>query len=209
MRDGTRRGARFLTAGSRRRFDSVFRSLWQRKIYHLATGTVLVAVIATLPQAWLLGLGVSWLVLFGMVSRRLSTAVLGLLVVNLVSGSRLVTLGTAAAFVAGDGMSALVGTIWPVGRWSWNPRKTMSGSVAFAVFGALALAVVVGMVASPDVGRLAVLSVLPAVAGAAAEMSPWGSVPDLRDGAPDDNLAVTLVTGGVLGLLLAVLGITG
>jgi len=190
-------------------YDIVFRNIWLRKSYHLAAGVVLIVCITKLPRPWLLGLGMTWLIVFGILSRRLSTAMLGLLLVNLVSGSRLVTLGATVVFVAGDAMSALIGSLLPVGRWPWNPKKTFSGSLSFVVFGALALAAVMWHTAGTTPSRLILLSLLPAVAGAVAEVAPWAAIPDLRDSTPDDNLAVTLASGGVLAVLVRVLGVAG
>lgn len=187
----------------------MFRNIWLRKTYHLITGAVLLTCIAKLPRPWLLGAGVTWLVVFGLLSRRLSTAVVGLLIVNLLSASRLVTLGAAVVLVAGDAMSAVVGTALPVGRWPWNPRKTVAGTVAFLVFAGSALALLLWRMIDPPASRLAIVSVLPALVGAVAELTPWAAVADLRDAAPDDNLAVTVSAGGTLALLLVLLGFTG
>jgi dolichol kinase len=175
----------------------------------LIIGAVLVAAIFMLPRPWLLGAGVTWVVVFGLLSRRLSTAVVGLLIVNLLSASRLVTLGAAVVFVAGDALSALVGTAFPVGRWPWNPRKTASGSVAFLVFGGLALAWLLWQMTGMPATQLVIGSVLPALVAAIAELTPWVAVADWRDAAPDDNLAVTVAAGATLAVLLALFGIAG
>jgi dolichol kinase len=121
----------------------------------------------------------------------------------------LVTLGAAVVFVAGDAMSALVGTAFPVGRWPWNPRKTVSGSVAFLVLGGLALALLLWRMTGMTATQIVIGSVLPSVVAGVAELTPWVAVADLRDATPDDNLAVTVSAGATLAVLLALFGIAG
>src|SRR5262245_56710032 len=101
-------------------FDKVFANVWLRKRYHLIAGGLLVIGIAVLDTNWFSAFCVMWILLFGAISKRVSTAVLGVLLLSVLSNSRFTTLGAAIIFVIGDGMAALVGTACQGQKWPWS-----------------------------------------------------------------------------------------
>jgi dolichol kinase len=140
-----------------------------------------------------------------MVARRVSTVLLGLLILNVLSNSTLTTFGAAIVFVVGDGVAALAGTAFGTTRLPWNDEKSIAGSAAFLAGSSLAL--LGALYASMPLGmaQLALLAVVPSLAGCLAEALPFGLVRDIRDGKADDNLAVVLSSGAVLHLLIGLL----
>jgi dolichol kinase len=203
--DSLRVGARPMTVWleqSRLLFDECFGSLWFRKAYHFIAGGVLVAAIASLPTPWFRAFCLLWLGAFGFVSRRVSTSVLGLLLLNVLSGSRIATLGTAVIFVIGDGLAAVMGRALGTRKLPWREDKTVVGSLAFFVGASLAMLGFAWTVMHPTPGNMLLLSVLPSLAGCLAEALPFTLIRDIRDAAPDDNLPVVLSSGAVLHALL-------
>ena len=126
---------------SRRLFDTVFRNVWLRKTYHLLVGSVLIATVVILDRAWFLVFCLLWLAVFGILSKRVSTSVLGLGLLSLLSNSKLSTLGAAVIFVVGDGIAAVVGVAFGMRRWPWGGGKTVLGSLAFLVSASIAMGV--------------------------------------------------------------------
>jgi dolichol kinase len=168
----------------------------------LIGGGVLTATIPLLGNDAFSLLCVFGLALFGMAARRISTVLLGLLILNVLSNSTLTTFGAAIVFVVGDGVAALAGTAFGTTKLPWNDAKSVVGSASFlagssvALLGALYTSMPLGMV------QLALLAILPSLAGCLAEALPFALVRDIRDGKPDDNLAVVLSSGAVLHLLI-------
>lgn len=98
----------------------------------------------------------------------------------------------------GDGMASVVGRGLGGPRLPWNPRKTLSGSLAYFLFGGLGAAILLvhtlGEQGEPVVGSwLLGVSLATALLGAAIESLPLGI---------DDNLSVPLLCAPVMyGLL--------
>jgi uncharacterized protein (TIGR00297 family) len=131
--------------------------------------------------------------------RRLTSGIVlyPLMVVGLllVFGDRLDIVAAAwGILAAGDGMATLVGRRMPIARLAWNPRKSLGGSLAFAVFGGMAASglawwcrdTVIPPAYSwyPLVGGFAAAAI-----AAAIETIPVGV---------DDNLSVTVSAASVL-----------
>ncbi len=94
---------------------------------------------------------------------------------------------------AGDGIATLAGRAIGGQRWPWNPRKTVSGSLAFATFGAVAGVFLAWWcrAVTPEVPVIFALGVPPVAAAAAALVE---TIPVKLD----DNLSVAATAGGVL-----------
>ena len=112
-------------------FDRIFDCIWFCKTYHLIAGCLLAAAILALDRDWFIILCVVWLVFFGVIGRRVSTAVLGVLLLAILTESKLTTLAAAIVFVVGDGAAAIVGAIFGKMKVPWNRRKSIAGSLAF------------------------------------------------------------------------------
>lgn len=186
---------------SHRFFDKIFRNIWYRKAYHFLAGAVLVALVAILDTTWVFVLGLSWLAAFGILSQRISTSVLGLLLLNLLPDSYVTRLGATVVFVVGDGFATVVGTAFGSRRWPWSGHKTVLGSASFLISATLAMAAVLHFAVQSAPQSVLAVAFWPSLAGCLVEAVPIPLVVDVRDLTPDDNLAVVLASGGVLHFL--------
>ena len=189
--------------------DEMFRCVWLRKAYHLIAGSLLLTAIIVLNANWLSAFCVFWILVFGAISKRVSTAVLGVLLLSVLTGSRFTTLGAGMIFVVGDGMAALVGIACGGRKWPWSDQKTIVGSLAFLVGASFAMRGVLSILVQETPSRLFLLSVLPSVIGCLAEAMPLALVRDIRDSKPDDNLLVILSSGAALHWLTKCLQVQG
>ena len=185
--------------------DRIFGCVEFRKAYHLCAGGLLVVGTIVLDTVWFAALCVCWLILFGIVSKRISTAVLGLLVIAVVTGVKVTTFGAALVFVVGDGVAALAGTAYGKTKLPWHDQKTVVGSLAFLGAATLAMLAALPILVDCSPREVAMLAVLPSLAGCLAEALPFALVRDIRDGLPDDNLVVLLSSGAVMHWLTRVL----
>jgi hypothetical protein len=190
-------------------FDEIFGCVWLRKIYHLIAGGLVVVAIVVLHANCFSVLCVVWIILFGAISKRVSTAVLGLLLLSVLSGSRFTTLGAAVIFVVGDGMAGLIGAAFGVTKWPWSDRKTILGSLSFLIGASLAMFGVLSILVQTFPGNLISLAILPSLIGCFVETVSVPLVRDIRDSKPDDNLFVVLSSGATLHWLTTFLQIEG
>jgi dolichol kinase len=188
-------------------FDCLFASVWLRKSYHLIGGGLVAASIPLLGNARFAWLCVAGLAAFGVAARRVSTVLLGLLLVDVLSGSNLTTLGTAVVFVVGDGLSALAGTAFGTTKLPWHGEKSVVGSLAFLGGAWGSLAWLLHTALPETAGRAVVVALAVSAVGCIAESQPLPLVRDVRDGKPDDNLAIVLSAGAALHALLRVAAI--
>lgn len=190
-----------------RLFDTVFRNVWLRKTYHLLVGSVLIATVVILDRAWFLVFCLLWLAVFGILSKRVSTSILGLGLLSLLSNSKLTTLGAAVIFVVGDGIAAVVGVAFGMRKWPWGGGKTVLGSLAFLVSTSIAMGVMLYFTLKPTVQTLFALAFWPSLVGSIAETLPIRFLVDVRDLTPDDNLPVVLSSGALLHFLANLVGV--
>jgi dolichol kinase len=188
-------------------FDRLFASVWLRKSYHLIGGGLVTASIPLLGNTRFAWLCVAGLAAFGMTARRVSTVLLGLLLVDVLSGSNLTTLGTAVVFVVGDGLSALAGTAFGTTKLPWHGEKSVVGSLAFLGGAWASLSWLLRTSCPHTGGRAVIVALAVSVVGCLAESQPLPLVRDVRDGKPDDNLAIVLSAGAALHSLLRVIAI--
>ena len=193
--------------GLARFVDRFFDSVWSRKAYHLVAGGLLATASLVLSNSWFAALCLAWLVLFGLASKRISTAVLGLLLLALLTGARLTIFGAALIFVVGDGVAALAGTALGRTRLPWHEQKSVAGSLAFLASATIAMLIALPAMFICSPAQLVLLAVLPSTVGCLAEAQPFALVRDIRDGKPDDNLLVILSSGAMLHFLIGFLHI--
>jgi uncharacterized protein (TIGR00297 family) len=98
---------------------------------------------------------------------------------------------------AGDGIATLAGRAIGGTRWPWNRKKTVSGSVAFAVCGAAAGVFLAwwcrpAMVLPPSMAFTILAPIAAAIVAALVETIPVRL---------DDNLSVAAAAGGVMALI--------
>lgn len=187
--------------------DQLFSCVWRRKAYHLLAGSLLAAGTLMLDTRWFAALCLCWLALFVIISRRISTAVLGLLLLAMLTGDQLTTFGAALVFVVGDGVATLAGTALGETKLPWHDQKSVVGSLAFLAAASLAMVAALPVLIDCSPLQLALLAGLPSLAGCLAEASPFALLRDERDGQPDDNLLVLLSSGAVLHWLIRLLDV--
>ena len=172
-------------------FDRVFGRLFWRKLYHFAGGALLLTALIILQANWFLFLLLVYLAAFRIFAKRISFAVLGMLMLLVVSQSVLTTFAAGVVLFVGDGMAAVVGAAWGRRKWHINPHKSVWGSVAFLASAFLSLLMALEMLMPAQQAAL-ILAFFTALGGAVAEMLPLNMI---RDRKPDDNLIVLAVSG--------------
>jgi hypothetical protein len=178
--------------------DALFGSLILRKAYHVIGGFIIIALLVWVSRIWLFALGFTYLLAFWIWGRRISFAVLAILILITVTGSRLAATGAAIVFTIGDGIAAIIGARYGKTTWPWHRKKTMLGTFSFFVGSFLALAMYVHVVAQSSGVEQLLLALLPSLMGAVVECLP---VTAIRDRKPDDNLLVILTSGLVFHIL--------
>jgi uncharacterized protein (TIGR00297 family) len=98
---------------------------------------------------------------------------------------------------AGDGIATLAGRAIGGPRWPWNPAKTVAGTLAFIVAGAIAGTALASWCRPADVPMIFAMLAVPIAAVTAAFVE---TIPITLD----DNLSVALAAGGVLWLVAMV-----
>ena len=123
---------------------------------------------------------------------------LTVLILLLTLGDRLDIVGAAwGILAAGDGMATIVGRRFPLAPIPWNPRKSVGGTLALALFGGAAGMSLAwwcrGTVVPPAYPWFFLVApAIAAVAAAAVETIPIGL---------DDNVSVTASAAGVMWIL--------
>lgn len=178
-------------------YDKIFENLWLRKAYHLVGGMFLVFGLVELGS-WFFAAGVVYLIAFWILGKRVSFALLGILVVLATTGSVFITGGATIVFWIGDGFAALVGAQFGRTRWLWNQTKTIAGSFAFFIGSALALLLFFASVFRGIPQSAYPVALVTAFVGTIAEMVPLTLFKDRK---PDDNFVIIVVTGITLQVL--------
>jgi len=176
-----------------RRVDIVFENLLFRKVYHLLGGLLITGLlIAVRNRRLLFVLGLLYLIAFWIFGKRVSFAMMGLLLLGVVTASTFACAGSYLAFTIGDGAAAIVGSRFGWTTWPWHRRKTIVGTMAFFLTSFLALALFISRTTFSSSEEILLLALFPAAIGAAVECMP---ITAIRDRKPDDNLLVILSTG--------------
>ncbi len=178
--------------------DTLFGSLILRKAYHVVGGFIIIVLLVWVSPIWLFALGFTYLLAFWIWGRRISFAVLAILVLIAVTGSRPAATGAAIVFTIGDGAAAIIGARYGKTTWPWHRKKTIAGTFSFVIGSLLALSMYLHMAAQSSGVKQLMLALLPSLTGAVVECLP---VTAIRDRKPDDNLLVILTSGLVFYIL--------
>jgi dolichol kinase len=186
-------------------FNTIFESLIFRKSYHFIGGFLMIMMLFLLNESWIFVLGLSYLLLFWIYGKRISFAVLGILILYFITDSRFTTIGAAIIFVVGDGIAALIGSKYGRTKLLWHKEKTIMGTSAFFVSSFLAILIYL-MTTLPEFDAiLLVLAFLPSLVGCILEGLP---ITFIKDRKTDDNLIVIFGSGAALHALVEGLGIS-
>jgi hypothetical protein len=186
--------------------DIVFDNLYFRKVYHVAGGLLIVGLLVAVDNGMLLFLlGVAYVAAFWLFGHRISFAVLGGLLLALLTRSRFACTGAYLILTVGDGAAVFVGTRTGSATWPWHLDKTIAGTAAFFVTSCMALALFLPLTTSASASETVWLAVLPSAVGAAVECAP---IRIIRDRKPDDNLLIILSTGLTLAMLVQLLSVS-
>lgn len=180
-------------------FNRVFENLWLRKLYHIGGGALMAHVLFAWDMNWIFAFIISYLVIFKLLSKRLSFAIVGILILLAVSHSRFITLASYLIFVVGDGMAAVFGTAFGRMNWPWHSKKTIVGSLACLVSALLVMSNLVNMLdlLSPW-HRLAVVF-WPSLGATIIETLPISYFQKRQtENRTDDNLMMILGTGTII-----------
>jgi hypothetical protein len=185
-------------------YDKIFENLMLRKAYHLFGGGVILAALATLDRPTFIICGIIYLIAFWVLGKRVSFAMLGVLLLLAFSRSQFITMGATIVFWIGDGSAALVGSWWRGKSWSWNKAKTIAGSLAFLTSSGLALFLFLILVSPSPKWGLVIAASLTALGGTLAEGLP---ITLIKDRKADDNLLIIMTSGILLQMVALALGI--
>ena len=185
------------------RFDH---DLVLRKAYHLIGGSVVFLVVSALDPFLSLILGFVGFILLWLFGGGISFALLGVMALLFISGSKFITQGALVIFVVGDGMAALIGAKLGRTKWAWSKKKTLVGSAAFLLtaFPAMLIYLILQNSALPWDYLLA-MAFIPSLVACAIEAWPPGFVRGRR---ADDNLFIILTGGATLYFVALFLGFT-
>lgn len=175
--------------------DRLFQNLSFRKVYHFLGGGLILFAVATLDLRWIFVSGLLYLAAFWIWGKRISFAVLGILILLALTRSRFATLGAGIIFVIGDGLAAVVGSAYGRTKWCWNRDKSLAGSAAFLLSSLSAEFVFLRLAGPYPPGFTAAAMVLPCLTTCVLESLP---IAVIRDRKPDDNLIIILGAGGIL-----------
>ncbi len=173
--------------------------LFARKVVHVLGGLAAAWLVLVSPLALSAGLAGAIIIAYWAISKRISLALLTLIVLVGLTRSRMIVAGSLTVLALGDGAAGILGRAFGRTRWPWRRDKTVEGSAAFwvaATGGLWALLSLVLPGATPT--HRAVLAALPALAACMAETLP---IEITQNGKPDDNLGVMLASGAALYLL--------
>lgn len=185
-------------------WDKIFENLMLRKAYHLLGGGLILAALATLDVFPFIICGSVYLIAFFIFGRRVSFAMLGILLLLVFTGSKFTTMGATIVFWIGDGSAALVGTWWGQQVWGWNKAKTIAGSFAFLTSSTLALLLFLVVVSTSDIPDLFFTASLTALGGTIAEVLPISLIKDRKS---DDNFLIIMTCGILLQIVAFSLGL--
>jgi dolichol kinase len=101
----------------------------------------------------------------------------------------------------------LAGTAFGTTKLPWHGEKSVVGSLAFFGGAWVSLAWLLHAAFPENTGRTVVVALVVSVVGCLAEAQPLPLVRDVRDGKPDDNLAIVLSAGAALHALLRIAAI--
>jgi len=186
-----------------RLYDRVFSSLTLRKAYHFIGGLVLFLITCFLSDSGIVAACLVYFFAFLVLGRRISFAVLGVLLLFAITRSTFATLGAIVIFTLGDGLAAVIGSRFGRQCLPWNSRKTVLGSAAFLASSVAGMMVLVGTTSPLAGGGTLLLVLLPPAVACVVEGLPVSAI---RDRKPDDNLLIILSAGLTVRLLMFLAG---
>lgn len=173
-----------------------------RKVFHLLAGAFLIAVLGVLNTTQLFALGTIAILLYWLLSRRISSAVFGPMLLLGLTGSKFVALGASLVLILGDGLAAVIGSTLGRKKWPWCQDKTIEGSLAFLL--ASFLGVLIFLCLAMPHGTMwqkTIISFFPSLGGCFIEALPIRVAVNPRYA--NDNLGIVLLSGFLLYLVSA------
>jgi dolichol kinase len=187
-------------------FQKFDHELLLRKSYHIIGGSLVLSVLLTLEPKMFLILGILVTVLLWSLGGGLSFALLGVLTLLAISGSKFSTAGGFLILIIGDWMAAILGEKFGRKTWPWNQGKTITGTVGFFLSATIAMYLYLQVVTPETAGlHKIVLALIPSIAGSMVETRPISIIGGRK---PDDNLTVVLICGTLLHGLSLWLGVS-
>jgi integral membrane sensor domain MASE1 len=186
-------------------WDTIFTRLTYRKIYHFTGGALLIFGLSCLDSHWFTIGAVLYLLLFTILSKRISLAVIGVVLLLWLSGSRFTTLGATITWVIGDGVAAIIGAAYGKTAWPWHESKTLLGSGSGFIAAALATVLFLVLSTNASIQSILILTFASTLVGCLLETLPLNFIGNARKA--NDNPAVILGVGLVFHLLVKFYGI--
>lgn len=185
-------------------WDKIFGNTTYRKLYHLAGGSLIIAGYLLLDRAWFIVFCILYILGFYFFCRRITFAVIGLLILVILSNQTFVTLSAAVVWLVGDGLAGLIGGTYGKRRWPWHSSKTILGSASFFAGSFLAVLVVLRCTIKAPMDILLLLSILTSLGACVVEMLP---ITLIKDRKADDNLLIILSSAVLIFLFSTALGV--
>ena len=173
-------------------FDRIFGNLYFRKLYHFWGGILMVVALILLDRNWFIFFAALYFILFFFIGKRISFAILGVLLLYIISGSKNLTVYTTIIWLVGDGVAGLIGGALGKRKLPWHDRKTILGSVSFFLSSWLVILTLFILTIEAPHSQLLILSIISCLVACFVESLPVSFIHDRK---PDDNLIVLLLVG--------------
>jgi len=95
---------------SKNPFDLIFGKLSFRKLYHFVGGVLVFSIVYLCDGLLIYLFGLIYLAIFWFWGKRISFAVMAVLILYAITQSKFATLGAVIVFTIGDGMAAVIGS---------------------------------------------------------------------------------------------------
>lgn len=187
-------------------FDRLFGNLYLRKLYHMLGGILILCGLVFLDKAWFILMAGLYYLLFLLIGKRISFAIIGILLLYLLSNSRNLTLYATIIWWIGDFAAGVVGAAWGKQKLPWNPQKSILGSLSFFFSSFLVIFPMLIQTNPTSLKFLLPLCSLACLVACIVESLP---ITFIRDRKPDDNLTVILSTGFTLWVCAQVFDLRG
>ncbi|MBP1703537.1 MAG: hypothetical protein H6Q38_2644 [Chloroflexi bacterium] len=173
-------------------FDRIFGNFYARKLYHFLGGMLMVSALMLLERNWFILFAAVYFIIFFLIGKRISFAVIGVILIYIISGSKYLTLYATMIWLVGDGIAGLAGSAFGKQKLPWHDQKTITGSFAFFLSSFSVILTLLITTIEASYRQLLILSTISCLVACFVESLP---VSFIRDRKPDDNLIVLISAG--------------
>jgi dolichol kinase len=152
----------------------------------------MVSALMLLERNWFILFAALYFITFYLIGKRISFAVIGVLLLYIISGSKNLTLYPTMIWLVGDGTAGLAGSALGKQKLPWHDQKTITGSIAFFLSSFIVILTLLITTIEALYRQLFILSTMSCLVACFVESLPVSFIHDRK---PDDNLIVLISTG--------------